>query len=358
MQITPITKQDTTLFKAIGILLIVFHNYFRWVEPNTGENEFGFSTSVIKNLFSGLIKTPLETVNLLFDCFGHYGVQIFIFISGVGLTISLLNKKTSYGTFILKRLKSIYAMLIVGLVFYFFAIIIMDYHLLDAGEWKQFLWKFLLIHTLIPGEALSVNGPWWFFGLIFQLYLLLPLLFWIIKKYNLKGFIAVCLFSFACTYSEVFLFHTPEGIDWMANAIAHLPEFAFGIFIAMNVQKKISPICLVIALVVFMLGNVSQVFFPLTFLAITVFLYFVISKLIIVINKSKWIKEILLNIGTLSMAIFIVHGFFRWRFIAILAENWYIKIIGALLFFVAIYGLSIIANILYKRIYNLFKPTN
>ena len=107
MKIKEISKQDSNIFKAIGILLIVFHNYFRWLEPNTGENEFYFLADHIKNLVKGIIHTPLESINLLFDYFGHYGVQIFIFISGVGLAISMLNKKTSYGTFILKRLKLI-----------------------------------------------------------------------------------------------------------------------------------------------------------------------------------------------------------------------------------------------------------
>ena len=93
MKIREISKQDSNIFKAIGILLIVFHNYFHFVEPNIGENEFYFSSDVIKNLYYGIINMPSETINILFSCFGHYGVQIFIFISGFGLTISLQNKK-------------------------------------------------------------------------------------------------------------------------------------------------------------------------------------------------------------------------------------------------------------------------
>jgi hypothetical protein len=354
MKITEITKQDTTIFKAIGILLVVFHNYFRWVKPTTGENEFNFSIDVINNLFNGIADTPSETINLLFSCLGHYGVQIFIFISGVGLTISMIDKKKNYMTYILHRLKILYSMLIVGIIFYFFAKIITEQHILNVKEWLELLWKFLLIHTFLPNQCRSVIGPWWFFGLIFQLYLLFPLLFNIIKKFNLKGFIAVCLFSFACTYTEAYIFNTPNGIDWMTNSIAHLQEFAFGILIAMNFQKRIHPLVFVFALIVFALGNFFKMFFPLSFLSITIILYFIVSKLIVFINKSELITKILMNIGTLSMAIFIIHGFFRKRFIPVFSNNWYEKIIGALLFFIAVYAISIAANIFYKWIYDLF----
>ena len=352
MKIKEISKQDSNIFKAIGILLIVFHNYFHWIAPNTGENEFSFSIKVVKNFINGLRTTPLESVNLMFDFFGYYGVQIFIFISGVGLAISMLHKKTNYIPFILRRLKIIYAMLIVAFVFYFFSRIVMESHIFTG--WRELLWKFLLIHTLKPYQDLSVNGPWWFFGLIFQLYLLFPLLFRIIKKFNLKGFLAICLFSFVCTYIEAYIFHTPQGISWHANSIAHLPEFAFGIFIALNFQKKIHPVVFISALITFILGSFYKIFFPLSFLSVTIILYFIISTLIPLIKKSKWMTKILLNIGILSMAIFITHGVFRWRFIAAFSANWYEKIIGALLFFITIYAVAVVANIFYKWVYNLF----
>ena len=354
MQIQETSKQDTLIFKAIGILLIVFHNYFHWVAPNIEENEFFFSSDVIKSLFAGIMNTPSEMINLFFDCFGYYGVQVFIFISGVGLAVSMIKKPINYCPFMLQRLKKIYAMLIVAIVFFYISLIVLDGFFLTYDHWKSILWKFLLINTLLPDQALSINGPWWFFGLIFQLYLLFPLLFKIIKKYNLKGLIAICLFSFLCTYIVLFLICVPEGFVWMANSIAHLPEFAFGLFIAMNREKKISVWVFISAFIVFALGNTSKLFFPLTFLSITILLYFLISKMLIFIKKSNWLTKVLLNVGTLSMAIFITHAVFRTRFISNFSENWHDKIVGALLFFITIYAISIVANIFYKWVYNLF----
>lgn len=349
MTIKLFTKHDTSIFKGIGILLIVFHNYLHWVKPNTGENEFWFSAEHIKNLWNGIIETPFETVNLLFSYFGHYGVQVFIFISGLGLAISMLNKPKNYGTYFVSRMKKYIPMLIIMVVFYFFFYVFTKYKLMTIVEWRQLLWKFLSIHTLLPQQSLSLNGPWWFLGLIFQMYLLFPLLFKIIKRFRIWGLVAICGFSYLCTFSVAYFWHLPDGVDWMANSIAHLPEFAFGIYIALNAGKKIHPTVFIAAFVIFALGNFSKDFYYFSFLAITILLYGLIvlisDKLLV---KTKYINNVLQNIGRVSMSIFLVHGMFRWFFICALSDSWWEKLIGVVLFFIASYGVAMIAETFYK----------
>lgn len=353
MIIKQFSKQDTNIFKAIGILLIVFHNYLHLTDPHTGENEFTYSANTIKNLYDGILETPLELINLLFSYFGHYGVQIFIFMSGLGLALSMMSKPKNYWRYFLDRLKKYYPMLIVGLTFFFFLTIITAYRLMTIAEWRSMLWKFLNIHTFLPDQYLSINGPWWFLGLIFQFYIIFPLLFVIIKRFNLKGFIVICLLSFTATILEVYSFHLPENIFWMANSIAHLPEFTFGILIAFNKDKKIHFSIFLSALIIFGLGNFFKIFYLFSFLSITVLSYGIISFINEkIINRSNYTKRVLLNIGKLSMSIFIVHGMFRHFFLTIFSNSWWEKLIGASLFFIAIYGLSLIAENYYKWLYN------
>jgi peptidoglycan/LPS O-acetylase OafA/YrhL len=65
----------------------------------------------------------------------------------------------------------------------------------------------LLISTLIPGKALSINGPWWFYSMIFQLYLLFPIFMWIERKYSIKGLISLALLGLVGTV----LLYNPMG---------------------------------------------------------------------------------------------------------------------------------------------------
>lgn len=110
-----ISKDETTLIKGVGILLIVFHNLFHKFTPHIGENEFTFSTEAVSRLFLETIKSPLEIVNNLFSYFGHYGVQIFILISGYGIAKSIMSKKQSYLVFIKNRLLRLYPVFVVSI---------------------------------------------------------------------------------------------------------------------------------------------------------------------------------------------------------------------------------------------------
>ena len=176
MRIT-ISKRDTSILKGFAILCIVFHNYFHWLNPNPGENEFTFSASRVENFFQLLGDEPGEWFNLLFSYLGHYGVQIFVLISGFGLTVSMINRPRTWESFVLNRLKKLYPLLLSGILALFLGVILMDSQLVDNYIMMELKPKLLFIHTLIPNSGVSVNGPWWFFALILQLYLLFPLLF-------------------------------------------------------------------------------------------------------------------------------------------------------------------------------------
>ncbi len=50
IQITHFSKQQTTILKGLGILLIVFHNFFHNLTPVIGENEFSFSANILQSV--------------------------------------------------------------------------------------------------------------------------------------------------------------------------------------------------------------------------------------------------------------------------------------------------------------------
>lgn len=351
MRINNITKEDTLIFKAIGILLIILHNFFHWMPPYTGENEWDFSIDRVNMLFIETTKYPTEFINLFFSYFGHYGVQIFIFISAVGLTLSMQRRNRSWGVFIIERLKKLYPLLFTGLVFMFFYEIIFAGKLFSFNLFKEFFYKLLFIHlfNVTPGSALSLMGPWWFFGLIFQLYVLFPFLYKFIKKYRLKAFISICIFSYTWMFLSFFVYKPETTILLLQNAPGHLPEFALGILLVHNYGKKINPIWFVLSLVVFVLGNFYKPFFPFTFLSITMLFYWFISNISKFIqNKTKFLKKTLYFYGSISMILFVIHGSLRPSFINISGETFYGRIFGAILFLIAATGLSILGNILYK----------
>lgn len=342
---------QTNYLKGIGILLILFHNFLHWVQPNTGENEFDFWNQRVVQFFDFLGDNPSEFINILFSYLGHYGVQIFIFISGYGLTKSYLARKTSWGFFIKHRVKKIYPSLIVGiLVLVLYSVLTGYSHQLNAYWLHSISYKLLLINTLIPGEALSINGPWWFYGLIFQLYVLFPLVFKVIQKWGVKGFVLTLVLSYAFIFTFFSKFND-MGIALMANAFGHIPEFALGIFLALNPKLKIKRYWLYLAIIVFVLGNYKFEGYPFTFIAIT----FISLLAILAITRNRLTNEKknwIVRYGQLSMFVFAVHGFFRPPFadLANKADNAFVTILYALLFFITITGVALASEVGYNKV--------
>ena len=206
-----ISIDQTNFIKGIGILLIMFHNFFHWMSPWTGENEFDFELVRVQKFWNGMVKSPENFINTSLSFFGHYGVQIFVILSGYGLAMKYIKsgKKINFFPFITSRLSKIYTLFIIG------AIIAITYNYAigsspSPGLAKVMAYKFLFIHTLIPGQIFSYNGPWWFFALIVQLYLFFPLLFNTIKKkkdiLNWKHFAALLIVFYILYFVSYILY--------------------------------------------------------------------------------------------------------------------------------------------------------
>jgi peptidoglycan/LPS O-acetylase OafA/YrhL len=239
-------------------------------------------------------------------------------------------------------------MIIVAYVMYWLLVIIIDKRMVGADEWHAMLYKVLFLQTIIPNHLFSWVGPWWFWAIIFQLYLLMPPLYCIINRYRLRGLLCVCAVSYIATYIVQYCVTMPQGVSYMANSIAHLPEFCFGIYIALSPQRRLHPSILTLSALVFVLGNFFYAFFPLTYLCVTIFCYYLINNLCRILGRTKRIAAIVYNIGAMSMALFIVHGPLRSSFIAVFSSHSYTKLLGALCFFMAAYGAAVLANMLYR----------
>ena len=315
MQLKNYTQQDTSILKGIAIISICLHNFFHHFAPYTGENEFYFVSQYVHNFFNHIKETPSEFIKLFFTYLGHYGVQIFIFISGYGLTVSMLKRPKTWLSFVIDRLKKLYPLLLTGIIFFILINILIN----DRFPWKidikNMKYKLLFIHTLLPKQGLSINGPWWFFGLIFQFYLIFPALFHFIKKYNTKAFLIICLFSYAWIFLSLYNFQKVYEVYLLQNFPGHLPEFCLGMLLAFNKDFKINNIFFFLSIIVFCLGNFYKVFFPFTFLSTVIIFTFIYQFFKNLKFKRRILKNFLVHIGNVSMTLFVIHGFMRQPFI-------------------------------------------
>ena len=323
--------------KGIGILLIIFHNFFHWVIPNARENEFYFSVSHVKNLLNGIIHTPFETINLLFSYFGFYGIVLFFFVSAYGLTISYRKQvNISYLSFIETRILKLYPAFlgaIIALIFWSFFVggsISMDF-------FKSISYKLLLISNFITDEALSINGPWWFFVCIMQFYLVFPLLMKGQKKYGNKFLVGIALIGFAIRMAYFYM--GGQLLQFVPfSFIPYLFELSLGIYLAtvkeINMSKKLLRCIALLALFVFGAGNFLQGFWYFSAFALLVVFLYSYPSLRVMLQNNPLINKFLVYIGSISLYLFLMHGFLRAPLVYYAQSSTFLGKIGyAILFF-------------------------
>ena len=346
-----LSKNDTNVIKGVGMLMIIFHNFFHLIETATGENEFSFSTDTFRRFIDFSVQSPLDFIRFASSYFGHYGVQLFIFISSYGLYLANTNKNISWLPFMKKRIRKLYPTLVLGIALSVLINLIQLKILPGLPVIKSILLKLTLIYGFIPNEALSISGPWWFFSLIVQLYAVFPFLLWLLRKAGANSLLIV-LSLFIGISMALDLFIEIPGMSVYFTFIGQLPVFALGLYFSVKGQIKISTTILLMALVIFSLGNVNQYAWYFSFLAITLIMVKALIWAIPIIRKSSNLSSFLEFTGSISLYLFVVNGLLRYPLVIIAQKyhNPFITLGLSLVFLAFVYLTAIILRSLQKQI--------
>jgi len=347
----PLSKNDTNVIKGVGMLMIIFHNFFHLIETATGENEFSFSTDTFRRFIDFSVESPLDFIRFASSYFGHYGVQLFIFISSYGLYLANTNKNISWLPFMKKRIRKLYPTLVLGIALSVLINLIQLKILPGLPVIKSILLKLTLIYGFIPDEALSISGPWWFFSLIVQLYAVFPFLLWLLQKGGPNSLLIV-VFLFVGISMALDLFIEIPGTSVYFTFIGQLPVFSLGLYFAAQGQIKISTTILLMALVIFSLGNINQYAWYFSFLAVTLIMLKALIWAIPIIRKFANLNFFLEFTGSVSLYLFVVNGLLRHRLITT-AEKYndpFITLGLSFVFLAFVYLMALILRYLQKQI--------
>ena len=131
---------------------------------------------------------------------GEVGVTLFFLLSGYGIYLSLASAEErgqlpNWGAFLKKRCLRImpqyYVCVTVLLIF-------MSTRLIGSDGFRHLLAYYTFTENLSPVTHGSINGALWTMGVIFQFYLVAPLLYRAVQKNWLISSIAAILFTVFC----------------------------------------------------------------------------------------------------------------------------------------------------------------
>ncbi len=214
-EVTVVLKEldhkDAAILKGIAISAIVFHNFFRLFGP-AYENEFSFDSSRFP-IFLQQFVHPATAIQAFFTFFGHYGVQVFIFLSAYGLAKTHWDDSEPWSSFMWSRVRKLYPMFLLAIAFWAVLAVIQVgplWVIKDAAP--KLLLMLAGISTILPGQGFPVIGPWWFIPFIMQFYAIWPLLRKLTKRFGWEGLIALSIVCYFIAH-----FANPTLAHWSIN---------------------------------------------------------------------------------------------------------------------------------------------
>jgi peptidoglycan/LPS O-acetylase OafA/YrhL len=319
--------EDTLALKGIAILAIALHNYFHFLLP-VRENEFNFDPARFR-AFLEVARDPHQTLPAAFAFLGHYGVQIFIFLSAYGLAVRYWDAPLSWTGFMWSRIKKIYPMFLLAILAWvvFVALLDPDWNALRLIRTNaaSLVLTLLGVQNLVPGYELPPVGPWWFLPFIMQVYCLWPVLRRFTQRFGAAGLLTLSLASVALIYVANDALTSRWSINLLETPLGHIPELCLGIAAA---RYGVFPgrIAAAGALALLAAASGFGALWPwgaISALVLALGLYTVARPWL---RHTRWLRYV----GTCSMALFLVNGFTRLPFLA-LASRWDTRLAGSLL---------------------------
>lgn len=309
-----LSRAECSALRGIAILAIVLHNYCHWLGVAVKENEYTFSESNNLGIMRALQYPDTCLPVHLLSFFGHYGVPVFLFLSGYGL-IMKYERQISLPVwgFIRYHYLKLFRMMIVGFV----AFIIID--AITPGAWHfhadNVIAQLLMYINLLPTpDRVIWPGPYWFFGLMLQFYIVYRLLLYHRHWAFTVGAIVVCsLLQMLCMPES----ETLNRLRY--NCIGGMLVFGAGLLLARQRPSQLLSyinrwqwvligVASVLLLFVVCFDYYSWFFAPLLIIAASIGVVKILPQRML---------DILVWFGGISAAMFVAHPVLRKIFIPI-----------------------------------------
>ena len=188
-----LTRKECSAMRGIAILAIMLHNYCHFIGKIVKENEYQYLSTNNDLLWQQLMHPDqLLPVHLL-SYFGHYGVPVFLFLSGFGLVMKYESSHDSCPPvrFLRYHYLKLLRMLIVGFVLFLMVDMVTPGRF--PFHWDNVIAQLLLYINVLPEpDKIIWPGIYWFFGLMMELYIVYRVLLYRQKNIYVILLVAIC----------------------------------------------------------------------------------------------------------------------------------------------------------------------
>ena len=333
-----LSRTECTALRGLAIVAIALHNYCHFIGHIVKENEYLYQVKNNDDLWRVLTHPDeLLPVHLL-SYFGHFGVPVFLFLSGFGLVMKYEAsaapcEQCGVLSFLRYNYLKLLRMLIVGFVLF----VMVD--AVTPGRF-HFYWYNVLAQLAMAINALPTNrviwpGIYWFFGLMMELYVVYRLLLY------RRHWLYVVSLVVACWLAQVFCDPAGKLLDYLRyNFIGSMLPFGAGILFARyghrlgtserpRYQWALMALTAIALVLLMSFSFYSWLWIP---------LFIIVGSIAIIKLLPSSLLNIAVWLGGLSAAIFVAHPISRRLLIVVAWKDGIYD--GLMLYVVVTIGLS------------------
>ena len=217
---------ECSALRCIAIISIMIHNYAHKLSGAAQENEFAYHLENDNNFWNVLFSS--DFLIHIFSYWGHLGVPIFVFLSGYGLELKYDDHvQIKWKNYLGFHYRKLFFPLLYGTLAYIAVIFIRDGNI-HFSIARFFFQCTMLLNLIYPYEQNITPGPYWYFGMTMQLYLLY---LFIIHRRSLKYMIGITVISIF--FMGLLIHDTHRILIWTKyNVVGWMTPLALGVLAA------------------------------------------------------------------------------------------------------------------------------
>lgn len=302
-----LTRMECNIMRGFAIIAIVSNNFSTWLSGVIGDNEFGFDYSQIEAFIISLKNPAGDFLLDLLAFYSPFGVMLFIFLSGYGLTLKYEGGyDQSAKSFISDHYKKLFLMQLKGVALFLAVILVFNPD--RIVYFKYLVGQLLMVENLNPTPKI-IPGPYWFFGMIMEVYIIFRLVFYRRSTWLLVSAIILSILIMACVEPNGSLMYFLRYNFFMA-----ILPFGIGMLVArygykLSITDSTSK-CILTLLISFVLLTACKFNFY-SWLIMPLFIIGVSIPLAKLLNKNHLTSVIFGWLGGISGVMFLVHPILR-----------------------------------------------
>ncbi|MBD5295448.1 MAG: acyltransferase [Bacteroides sp.] len=307
----------TEIMRGVSIILIMLHNLFHVYPTIVKECEFTYSPGLTKMFFDKLAHSDGFTLFHILSFLGWFGVPVFIFLSGYGLTrrydAGHCDSFDRWG-FIRRNWIKLFQLMLLGVSIFFVDQIVNDLIRGEGIKWGA-LWRILIplteLNDVVQLWGGTIPGVYWYFGLAFEFYVFYALCVQGHRQRWMWIFTAICFFAFFYFSKHPILTDDPNRFEAYIrhNIVGWMLPFACGVWLGRARRIRLLTVILILVTsFVLFLPSQKNIY---TWQFSAVFAVGIIFTISLLFAKIPYWTDLWGWIGRLSAYLFVAHPIVR-----------------------------------------------